>query len=433
METNTNTPYVFRQEGWKQYKMVNQSLLDLLKKYQVDRDFSAEIREGYRNPLEDNISSYLKERPNYRYGGSLAKGTANTNSCDIDLLCYMDSNSHYSVKDLYEEIAKSLESKKFIIEKKNSAICVSGKYGDQEWGTTVDVVPGKYTHDDSNKDVFLWCNRDQKRLKSNPEIQIGKVKNSNYKDLVRLIKLYRTFKGFKFKSFYLEIFIIDYLANSLSKEKTLYENLVTFTEHANEIGKIKLLDPANSANDISDIHSPNEFKIIRDNLNLLHEALLTNDPDTILNCLQNKQYDIDGGYLSNCKSHSSLLNLKAKESFFTIAIRGQYLADKVWIDFNSSSILKPGLKLKFTIKVPLGLSPKDISLIISNGGYDSTILHKCPRGAAEPTFFYVKDYNFVTRYRKEYTSYIGNHVVQAIVTTRNNLVLFSAPFIVKVR
>lgn len=413
--------------------MVNESLLDLLKKYQVDRDFSIEIREGYRNPLEDNINSYLNEKPNYRYGGSLAKGTANTNSCDIDLLCYMDSDSSYSVKEVYEEIAKSLENNDFIIEKKNSAICVLGKRGEQEWDTTVDVVPGKYTSDDSNKDVFLWCNRDQKRLKSNPEIQIGKVKNCDYKDLIRLVKLYRTFKGFKFKSFYLEIFIIDYLASNLNKEKTLYENLVTFTEHANEIGKVKLLDPANSANDISDIHSPSEFQTIRDNLNLLHEALLTNDSDTILNCLQNKPYEIDAGYLTDCKKHSPLLNLKTEGPLSSVAIRGQYLADNVWVDFNSNSTLKTGLNLRFIVKVPLSLSPKEISLIVSNGGYDSTILHNCPRGSAEQTDSYTKDYGFITRYRKEYTSYIGNHVVQARVTTRNNLVLFSTPLIVKVR
>lgn len=98
--------------------MVNKNLLDLLKKFQVDRDFSTEIREGYRNPLEENITSYLTEKPNYRYGGSLAKGTANTNSCDIDLLCYMDSDSLYSVHEVYEEIANSLESNNFIIEKK---------------------------------------------------------------------------------------------------------------------------------------------------------------------------------------------------------------------------------------------------------------------------------------------------------------------------
>lgn len=415
--------------------MVNKNLLDLLKKFQVDRDFSTEIREGYRNPLEENITSYLTEKPNYRYGGSLAKGTANTNSCDIDLLCYMDSDSLYSVHEVYEEIANSLESNNFIIEKKNSAICVYGKNGESKWDTTVDVVPGKYTSDDSNKDVFLWCNKDQKRLKSNPEIQINKVKNCDYKDLIRLIKLYRTFKGFKFKSFYLEIFIIDHLANSLSKEKSLYENLVTFTEHADEIGKVKLVDPANSANDISSIHSPSEFQTIRNNLNELHEALLTNDSTTILNCLQNKPYSIDAGYLSDCKSHSPLLQIKQNNSLLLspISLAGHYLTSNSWVSFNSDSILSPSLDLRFTIEVPLSLSPNEISLIVSNGGYDATLLHNCPRGSAEPTNTFTTKYNLIVKSRNEQTMYIGNHIVQAMVTTKHGLTLFSNPLIVKVR
>ena len=415
--------------------MVNDSLLKLLKEYQVDRDFSNEIRNGYRNPLEDNINSYLEEKPNYRYGGSLAKNTANTNSCDIDLLCYMSSDSIYSVEEVYNEIAKSLEINKFIIEKKNSAICVFGKKGESDWNTTVDIVPGKYTSNESNKDVFLWCNRDNKKLKSNPEIQIEKVKSCDYKDLIRLIKLYRTFKGFKFKSFYLEIYIIDYLAKSLSKENSLYENLVTFTEHSAEIGNVKLLDPANSANDISNIHSATEFQIIRDNLNELHDALLTNDPNTIVNCLKNKPYDIDDGYLTDCKSHSPLLQIKAPNSTFAcpIVLKGEYLANNNWLSINSNTILKQGLDLQFTIKAPISLSPKDIQLIVSNGGYEATILHGCPRGSAEPTNSCKNIQNFRIGLRKEQTSFIGNHVVQAMVTTQKNLKLFSPPLIIKIR
>lgn len=97
--------------------MINEKLYDLLDRYSVNRDFSSEIKEGYRTPLEDTIASYIGEKPHFRYGGSLAKGTANINSCDLDLLSYVDSDSSYSVEDLYKNIADSLLKDGFIVEK----------------------------------------------------------------------------------------------------------------------------------------------------------------------------------------------------------------------------------------------------------------------------------------------------------------------------
>lgn len=399
--------------------MVNDELLKLLDKYKIDRNFTEEIRNGYRNQLEDDINSYLNEKPNYRYGGSLAKNTANTNSCDIDLLCYMDSNSSYSVEKIYNEIANSLSNNQFIIERKNSAICVTGKIGEDKWDISVDVVPGKYTSNENNKDVYLWCNKDNARLKSNPEIQIEKVKKCCYKELIRIVKLYRTFKNFKFKSFYLEIYIIDYLSKYLKPEETLYNNLVIFSEHYDDIGKVSLVDPANIANDISNIHSSYEFEIIRNNIKELYNALLTDDENTIINCILNKSYDLEKGYFKSAKSHSPMLNLII--AYSPVSIRGEYFDENInnWITFNSNSILKKNIKLKFTISVLASFSPKDVKLIVSNAGYDAVIRNKCPRGKPEETKFLKKNNMLLEYYRYEPTSYFGNHVVQAIVVTKN--------------
>ncbi len=403
--------------------MVNDELLKLLDKYKIDRNFTEEIRNGYRNQLEDDINSYLNEKPNYRYGGSLAKNTANTNSCDIDLLCYMDSDSSYSVEKIYNEIANSLSNNQFIIERKNSAICVTGKNGEDKWDISVDVVPGKYTSNENNKDVYLWCNKDKARLKSNPEIQIEKVKTCCYKDLIRLVKLYRTFKNFKFKSFYLEIYIIDYLSKYLKPEETLYNNLVIFSEHYDDIGNVKLVDPANIANDISNIHSSYEFEIIRNNIKELYNALLTDDENTIINCILNKPYDLGNGYFKSAKSHSPMLNFKNKLILINspVLIRGEYFDENLnnWITFDSNSILKKNVQLKFIISVIDKFSPKDVKLIVSNAGYDAVIRNKCPRGKPEETKFLKKNNMVLEYYRNETTSYFGNHVVQAIVATKN--------------
>lgn len=163
------------------------------------RNFSQEVREGYRHPLETDLNYFYDEKPNYRYGGSLAKGTANSNSSDIDLLCYFSSEHTKSLKNIYDDTYKALSKKNYYVTCKNSAICVTGSLTDGIWEISVDIVPGKYTQNDDNKDVYLWCNRENKRLKSNPEIQIDKVKKSAFKDLIRIIKLYRSFNDFEFK------------------------------------------------------------------------------------------------------------------------------------------------------------------------------------------------------------------------------------------
>ena len=412
-------------------KMINEALQKLLDDYHVDRDFAKEVREGYRHPLEDSINNHFNIKPHYRYGGSLAKGTANINSCDIDLLCYFDSDCNMSVENIYDAIANCLAEEHYIFEQKNSALCVIGKIGESKWDTTVDIVPGKYTSNEDNKDVFLWCNKDKKRLKSNPDIQINKVKSSNYKKLIRILKLFLTNHNVKFKSFYLEIFIIDYISKFFEDGFTLYDELISFCEHYNDIGNVKLFDPANSANNISNIHSDYEFGNIRSKIMEFYNVLSTNDESTIVNCILNKPYDIDCAYLRNAKRHSfDLLNNTYQSDFLTII--GKYRIGEYWAAFNSSDILSKETEVKFEINIPQSLSVKDVKLVVTNSGYDAEVRHDCPRGNPEST---VREQSagFCKFVRFESTSFYGNHFVHALITTTRNKMYYSKILTVKVR
>lgn len=415
--------------------MVEQFLNELLSDYKVDRDFSKEIKEGYRNPLENDLNAYFKEKPNYRYGGSLAKMTANSNSCDIDLLCYFPNTNYDSVETIYNNTLTALNNASYLTEPKNSAIYVYGKLGEEKWDTTVDVVPGKYTSNDDNKDVYLWCRRDKCKLKSNPELQIGKVQQSNCKDLIRLLKLYRSFNNFEFKSFYLEIFAIDVVQPEFEENDNLYDKLVKFCSHYQEIGRKKIYDPANSANDINSIHTDSEFEIIRNKIEKLYEALLTNDKDTIANCLENKQYDIEQGYINNAKSHfndKGGLNEGLIKSHNIISVKGIYSCDNNWKEFDSSTELKKDYNLKFVIYVaPNFQQGSDVKLIVSNGGYEA-LKKCCIRGEAESAKSFCKSNNKYY-YREESTSYYGNHCVQAYVKTSTGKTYYSNILIVRVR
>lgn len=415
--------------------MVLDCLNNLLVEYRVDRDFSLEIKTGYRSPLENVLNNYYDEKPNYRYGGSLAKTTANSNSCDIDLLCYFDSENTDSLELIYNKTIEALRSASYLFEAKNSAICVYGKIGEPKWDTTVDVVPGKYTSNEDNKDVYLWCNRDKCRLKSNPELQINKVKKSNSKELIRLIKLYREFNNFKFKSFYLEIFAIDVVEPEFVAGDNIYDKLVKFCSHYNEIGKTKIYDPANSANDINKIHNEYEFSLIRDYIEKLYRVLLTNDEQTIKNCILNKPYDIENGFLNNAKAHFEIkggLTNSLISCCSVININGFYKFNESWQRFDSSTILRKNYNLKFEINIaPNFQNGAIVKLIVSNSGYEA-LKNNCLRGKAEPTEIACRANNKYY-YREETTSYYGNHCVQAFVKLLNGKTYYSDILIVKVR
>lgn len=411
---------------------VNEKLQQILDTYKVDRDFSTEVRSGYRNPLEEVLNSCYAVKPHYRYGGSLAKGTANMNSSDIDLLCYFDSEYEMSLQNIFEMTKKALINNNFSLICKNSALTVVGIKGEKQWEISVDVVPGKYTSNDENKDVYLWCNKDKKRLKSNPEIQIKKVQQSTCKDIIRLIKLYCYFNEFKFKSFYLEIFAIDIVSREFEDNDNIYDKLIKFCKHYSDIGVVKIYDPANANNDINTIHDEQEFFIIREKIEKLYNVLLTNDQCEITNCIFGKSYNIEQAYLNNAISHSpKLQSTNSILVYESITLKGYYLHDNQWIPFNSSTILGKNVDLKFEISVFSKIKVKDVKIIISNAGYEA-MKENALRGNAEETEACNK-FESCIYIRNEHTLYFGNHFAQALVISDVGKKYRSSILVVKVR
>lgn len=383
--------------------MINTFLNNILDKNKVDKDFNEEVKNGYRLPLQNTINQKFDQvKPNYRYGGSLAKGTANINDCDIDLLCYLPSDCELSVENIYKTVEDSLQNSNYKYESKNSAIRVSGE-NNESWDISVDLVPGKYTSTD-DKDVYLWCNKTKNRLLSNPETQINKVKESNIKDVIRFIKYFRTFKGFKFKSFFLEIFAIDIVEPTINDEDNLYDKLIKFCKRFDEIGKTKIYDPANEhGNNIMEIHTESEFQIIRDNIKELYEVLLTNNEQTIKDYFENKTIDLENAYKENSKRNSRALYSCPVRPLITLTCVNKYGEE-----YNSKHVFKKDEYIKFNIKFPPSLPLHNVRLIVSNSGYEASHAN-CLRGTEEST----TKINSTFYQRDEHTSYNGYHYVQA--------------------
>lgn len=383
--------------------MINEFLCNILSENKIDKDFNDEVKNGYRLPLQDIINQGFEQiKPNYRYGGSLAKGTANINDCDIDLLCYLPSDVNLSVENIYKTIEKSLNKSCYLYQSKNSAIRV---YGDNNelWDISVDLVPGKYTSAD-NKNVYLWCNKTNNKLLSNPEIQINKVKESNIKDVIRFIKFFRNFKNFKFKSFFLEIFAIDIVEQTIIDEDNLYDKLIKFCSHFNEIGITKIYDPANKfGNNIMTIHTDDEFQSIRYYIKELYEVLLTNNENTIKNYFDNKPIYLEKSYKENLKHNPISLYLNPVRPYIILTCNGTDDSE-----YNSSKIFKKNEHICFNIKFPNSIPIHNVKIIISNSGYEAFHAN-CLRGTEESTTKITKNHY----QRNETTAYNGYHYVQA--------------------
>lgn len=406
---------------------------ELLSKHQIRDGLWEHFENAIRDPIESAINEGFDAKPNYRYGGSLAKRTANKDSCDIDLLVYFDSETQLSVRDIYNGIASALTKAGYLIQKKNSAILVCGKDYKIWEDITVDVVPGKYSSGGDEKDVYLYCNKDDSRLKSNPEKQIKKIQSSKMKDVVRIIKILKKTHNFAFKSFFLEIFAVDVVEPCLNGNSSLVEKLIEFSKHYSEIGITKIYDPANpNGNNIMDIHSNSEFFTIREFIKNLYEVLLTDDEQLVINYLTSKssindlETRIAEAYQKNAKQHSNLLNYQIRSPLLSLSCHIKGTSTNV----QSGDTVDKETYLRFEINKSSFYSGYDFKFVISNAGYEARIANQL-RGSCEESNVEISPASRLIR--EEHTTYNGNHYVQVVGFKAGSPTLYSSLFVVKVR
>lgn len=209
-----------------------------------------EQRKRVEQILRDGFSNCL---PTIRYGGSRAKGTLIKEAYDLDIACYFpydDETSGSSLEDIYNNVAKVLE-KEYSVLRKRSALRLSDK---DSVDFHIDVVPGRFT-DEKKGDCYLHQEGgDKERLKTNLDVHIKHVRDSERLDAIRLLKLWNTRKALGVKQFAFELLIIKLLKGS---KKTLSEQLkYIWTELCDRDEPVTIEDPANPAgNDLSDLLS----------------------------------------------------------------------------------------------------------------------------------------------------------------------------------
>ena len=212
----------------------------------LKREDATELRRQ-ANILRDKLETYLSENPDFDLrkmllAGSLAKGTALKSISDIDIACYVESNTApHQVVDLIPWLAEKLRTAfpNFKPEQvKPKTYSVGVKF--ISTGNEVDIVPILYEGDPEWRGYLVSQDTGEMLMTSVPMhlefIRKRKAMNDrHFTQIVRLLKFWAQLRKqeseeFRFKSFMIEM-IVAYLADRGTALNDYPEALQSFFTH----------------------------------------------------------------------------------------------------------------------------------------------------------------------------------------------------------
>lgn len=213
-------------------------------------DHTVEETKSTRAEVKDFLMSYYKDEnknPTFIYSGSIAKKTAVKSKYDIDVGLLFYNEDFSSLEEMFEDVRKTLEKEygRANTREQNVSIRISKN------GHEIDVVPGRKLVNNKN-DVYLHVQRDENtRVKSNLEKHVDEISTFGELETIRLLKIWKIKKGFKFKSFALELMTKKALdGTSLNGLDAKFKYMMEYI--VDNIDSISLIDPANTNNNVAE-------------------------------------------------------------------------------------------------------------------------------------------------------------------------------------
>ncbi|MBI5778908.1 MAG: nucleotidyltransferase [Planctomycetes bacterium] len=234
-----------------------QYLEEILAKYNLTENDISGIQKR-RKEIEDLLRySYGSKISRVYYSGSYAKGTAINLKYDVDLCVYFKGDAFYTLQDMYNQVFASLRSlnpRKQIV-----SIRISN---DKE---SVDIVPAREISNNS-ADANLFVTTTGSSIKTNIELHKDYVSKAKCRPIIKLMKIWKYRHSIHFKSFALELLIIKALDNSRTEDYgELMLQALRYTKENVEL--VKLIDPANSNNIVSDLITSSDKLTMKNNAN----------------------------------------------------------------------------------------------------------------------------------------------------------------------
>lgn len=239
----------------KTHKMSHiESLVD---KYKEKRD---EVKKALEEKYSTNIYNIINS-------GSYSKHTAINIKFDLDIVSPFKRDSFGSLEEMFDDVFNFLsEEYKDEASIRKQKVSIGLVFDADEDGDIIslDVVPGR----ELNKDQYLDDNKlnlyihskyglleEKTYIQTNIQSQIEHIKGkSSERDIIRLLKIWKTTNAEPYKSFFLELITIK----AFDKESitgNVWDKLKSVMEYIRDNvtkDSFALVDPGNSNNDVSD-------------------------------------------------------------------------------------------------------------------------------------------------------------------------------------
>lgn len=253
-------------------------LKNLLKSQTLSTEQTDQLIE-HRKEVEGYLREEFGNDPKIRYAGSKAKGTMIADSYDLDIICYFPHETDKTLKEIHDEVEEILSSQ-YLIERKASAVRVKKIDEDVETDYHIDVVPGRFI-DDSETDAFLHVVYGEKeRMQTNIDTHVAYIRDSGAQEIIKLLKIWKVRNDVPIKTFVLEIFTVKALEEVGDKSDYADNVKLVLTKLGDEIETIKLEDPANSNNIVTEDIDASSKSIIASKAKEAIELVEENKDDT---------------------------------------------------------------------------------------------------------------------------------------------------------
>ena len=236
-------------------------LYQILQKYSA-RDLTSHsiALSQLRNILQTWASSCYLGLVN---SGSRAKGTAISIASDVDFLVSLTSNCNENsggLKSIYESLFTKLSTTYSNVRKQNVSVRINLN------SLEVDVTPARKQTGNTN-DHWLYVSKLDTRKQTNIQKHINDVSQSGRTNEIKVLKIWRELHHLDFPSIYLEYLLINNILLNKSKDvNSLGDNVWhVLNELAKSAGNplsARIIDPANSANILSDLLTVAEKNLI---------------------------------------------------------------------------------------------------------------------------------------------------------------------------
>ncbi|WP_284462379.1 nucleotidyltransferase [Chryseobacterium sp.] len=316
-------------------------LESVIKTHQITKEESLLNKFKNRNKevkesLEKNYGANIYSPFN---SGSYAKNTAINTRFDFDLVCPFKRNAfgaNGTLKEMYEDVFTVLQEEyKGVATVKKQKVSIGIEFYSDDDGDIIkiDVVPGREFNldqykDDQNLNLYVYkqyglFSEGSERLKTNIEAQKAHVidratsEKEKIRKIVRLLKIWKVESGKKYKSFFLELFVIKAVEN---KDVTgnLWEKLetvLTFIKDKSTTQGFKLTDPGNSSNNLMDTLEDFEKENLKNEMDNMLRQINNNDENIKYYFPENQKFVEEEKEQYNSKQSASPLYVPPKINF----------------------------------------------------------------------------------------------------------------------